>query len=119
MEKTDWNVMILHYLGLDHIGHLEGPYSPLVGPKLMEMDKIIRNIKENIDTRQNDSILFLVCGDHGMSDQGSHGGASRQEVETPFVFMDNRNNGEWHHSMKSFVTCFYHKGIRLARFLLS
>lgn len=27
LEKDDWSVLILHYLGLDHIGHLEGPYS--------------------------------------------------------------------------------------------
>ncbi len=25
LEQTDWNVMILHYLGLDHIGHKAGP----------------------------------------------------------------------------------------------
>jgi predicted AlkP superfamily pyrophosphatase or phosphodiesterase len=24
LERDDWDVMILHYLGLDHIGHLEG-----------------------------------------------------------------------------------------------
>lgn len=36
--------MILHYLGLDHIGHLEGPYSPLVAPKLLEMDSVIQRI---------------------------------------------------------------------------
>lgn len=25
LENADWNVMILHYLGLDHIGHKAGP----------------------------------------------------------------------------------------------
>ena len=34
-------MMILHYLGLDHIGHFAGPRSPLIGPKLAEMDRII------------------------------------------------------------------------------
>lgn len=40
--------MILHYLGLDHIGHLYGPQSPLVKPKLQEMDKIIEEISKKI-----------------------------------------------------------------------
>ena len=29
----------------------------------------------------------MLCGDHGMSDTGSHGGASYTEIMTPFVFM--------------------------------
>lgn len=34
--------MILHYLGLDHIGHLGGPRSTLMPNKLLEMDNIIK-----------------------------------------------------------------------------
>lgn len=41
---SDWDVLILHYLGLDHIGHLAGPRSPLVQPKLNEMDGIIEDV---------------------------------------------------------------------------
>ena len=43
-NKAIWDVMILHYLGLDHIGHLAGPQSPLVQPKLDEMDVIVKRI---------------------------------------------------------------------------
>lgn len=44
LEKDDWSVMVLHYLGLDHIGHISGPFSPLINPKLQEMDEIIGRI---------------------------------------------------------------------------
>ena len=44
LEGGDFDVMILHYLGLDHIGHMAGPTSPLIGPKLQEMDKIVQKI---------------------------------------------------------------------------
>ena len=44
LSTPDWDLLILHYLGLDHIGHLEGPYSPLVAPKLQEMDYVINRI---------------------------------------------------------------------------
>ena len=44
LRRDDWDVMILHYLGLDHIGHLAGPGSPLVRPKLDEMDDVVKKI---------------------------------------------------------------------------
>ena len=82
--------MILHYLGLDHIGHIAGPSSPLVGPKLLEMDHIINNIYNAMlswDQKREVPSLMVLCGDHGMSDAGSHGGASSSETSTPLVFM--------------------------------
>lgn len=44
LKREDWDLLILHYLGLDHIGHMTGPNSPLVGPKLREMDNILKKI---------------------------------------------------------------------------
>lgn len=44
LKREDWDILILHYLGLDHIGHISGSNSPLVGPKLQEMDKILKKI---------------------------------------------------------------------------
>ena len=46
LGAEDWDVMVLHYLGLDHIGHLAGPLSPLVAPKLRQMDDIVKRIYE-------------------------------------------------------------------------
>lgn len=48
LSSTDWDVLILHYLGLDHIGHLTGPNSPLVEPKLDEMDGIVKQIYDSV-----------------------------------------------------------------------
>ena len=83
----------MHFLGLDHIGHSAGPTSPLVGPKLQEMDQIIQEIMEALMKRNRDSneeSLFALTSDHGMNDAGSHGGASLSEVLTPLVFMSPR-----------------------------
>lgn len=41
---ANWDIMILHYLGLDHIGHMGGPRSTLMPNKLTEMDNIIKRI---------------------------------------------------------------------------
>lgn len=48
LGRDDWDIIILHYLGLDHIGHLEGPKSPLVKPKLKEMDDVIKKISNHL-----------------------------------------------------------------------
>ncbi|KAH9504211.1 hypothetical protein Btru_065320 [Bulinus truncatus] len=44
LSFPEWDLMILHYLGLDHIGHVTGPHSPLIQPKLSEMDAVIDQI---------------------------------------------------------------------------
>ena len=83
-------MMILHYLGVDHIGHIAGPSSPLLGPKLLEMDHVVNNIYKAMlkwDQGGKAPSLLVLCGDHGMSGAGSHGGASAAETSTPLVFM--------------------------------
>lgn len=37
------------YLGLDHIGHVEGPFSKLVPSKLKEMDDVIKRIHSDLN----------------------------------------------------------------------
>ncbi|XP_058796314.1 GPI ethanolamine phosphate transferase 2 isoform X2 [Phymastichus coffea] len=87
LEQKDWSVMILHYLGLDHIGHIAGPFSPLIKPKLEEMDEIIGSIESYVSAwnRNHEPTLFLVCGDHGMKDSGGHGGATSEETLVPLL----------------------------------
>lgn len=41
LKRDDWDFMILHYLGLDHIGHVEGSFSSKISNKLREMDAVI------------------------------------------------------------------------------
>ncbi|KAI0230579.1 GPI ethanolamine phosphate transferase 2 [Lamellibrachia satsuma] len=93
LSSSDWDVMFLHYLGLDHIGHLAGPRSPLIKPKLQEMDNIVRRIYTAMierDKKERTSTVLLLCGDHGMSDQGSHGGSSSSETAVPLVFISSQ-----------------------------
>ncbi|XP_069092825.1 GPI ethanolamine phosphate transferase 2 isoform X2 [Pleurodeles waltl] len=93
LKRSDWDLLILHYLGLDHIGHLSGPNSPLVGPKLLEMDNVFKKIHTSLLSKEEEDSslpsLLVLCGDHGMSETGSHGGSSREEVHTPLVFVSS------------------------------
>ncbi|KAI9189523.1 major facilitator super transporter protein [Blastocladiella emersonii ATCC 22665] len=78
---TSVNAVILHYLGLDHIGHTYGPHSTLMHPKQREMDLVIERIYSKLSSRD----LLALLGDHGMTAQGNHGGASDQELSTALV----------------------------------
>lgn len=87
LGAKDWTLLVLHYLGLDHIGHVEGPFSPRVPMKLREMDEVVRRIDEGLRGKrlssESDATLLVVTGDHGMRDTGGHGGSSYAETNVP------------------------------------
>ncbi|XP_076018185.1 GPI ethanolamine phosphate transferase 3, catalytic subunit [Genypterus blacodes] len=73
----DWDVLVAHFLGVDHCGHRFGPDHPAMADKLTQMDGVIRSVMERL---QNDTLL-VVMGDHGMTDTGDHGGESVKETD--------------------------------------
>src|SRR5262245_10784919 len=80
--------MIMHYLGLDHIGHKAGPKAPHMIPKQKEMDGIVRQIYTAIEKEEHlANTLFVLCGDHGMNEGGNHGGSAPGETSPALVFM--------------------------------
>lgn len=82
-HKDEWDVLILHYLGLDHIGHKGGSSSRFMPGKQEEMDNVIKQIYESMDG----DTLLCVMGDHGMNDLGNHGGSSNGETSAALTFI--------------------------------
>ncbi|XP_045384049.1 GPI ethanolamine phosphate transferase 2 isoform X2 [Lemur catta] len=92
LKRGDWDMLILHYLGLDHIGHVSGPHSPLIGRKLSEMDGVLMRIHTALLSKERETLLpnlLVLCGDHGMSETGSHGASSTEEVNTPLILISS------------------------------
>ncbi|KAL8723417.1 MAG: hypothetical protein Q9225_000248 [Loekoesia sp. 1 TL-2023] len=88
LENDDWSGMILHYLGLDHIGHKSGPNSPYMIPKQAEMDSVVSEIYYALETKPHlQRTLLVLCGDHGMNDAGNHGGSTEGETSPALVFI--------------------------------
>ncbi|KAK8171737.1 alkaline-phosphatase-like protein [Phyllosticta citrichinensis] len=88
LRKQDWKALIMHYLGLDHIGHKTGPFGPNMIPKQTEMDGIVKQVYSAIETQSHlKSTLIILCGDHGMNDGGNHGGSAPGETSPALVFM--------------------------------
>ena len=85
-NTNDLDVLILHYLGVDHIGHSKFPDTELgiqlLDEKLLEMDKIIEKIYNELDNDDDPDTLFFISGDHGMDPNGIHGGSADSELYT-------------------------------------
>lgn len=84
--KQPFDALILHYLGLDHIGHTGGPMSVHMKPKQQEMDGILKRLYESIDD-QDEQTLIVLMGDHGMNEIGNHGGSSEGETSPGLVLI--------------------------------
>ncbi|MBW0513396.1 hypothetical protein O181_053111 [Austropuccinia psidii MF-1] len=83
-----WDMLILHYLGLDHVGHLGGSKSALMGPKQQQLDQAIAQIFQRLsvhDAVSGQKSLLVVAGDHGMTDTGNHGGSSYDELSAALL----------------------------------
>lgn len=78
LERDDWSLLVLHYLGVDHCGHKYGPLHAEMGRKLREMNQVI----EKIVGQMADDTTLLVIGDHGMTITGDHGGDTSDEVNS-------------------------------------
>ncbi|PGH31283.1 phosphatidylinositol glycan, class O [[Emmonsia] crescens] len=85
-NATKWDVVVGHYLGVDHAGHRYGPNHAAMAAKLNQMDQVIRDVIKSID----ESTLLVVMGDHGMDGKGDHGGESDDEVEAALWMYSKR-----------------------------
>lgn len=94
-NSTKWDVLIGHFLGVDHAGHRYGPNHLAMKDKLRQMNDVIEDVVKKID----DKTLLIVMGDHGMDSTGNHGGDSPDELEST-LFMYSKNK-KFHINRKS------------------
>lgn len=83
----EYDLLILHFLGVDHCGHKFGPTHPEMNRKLLEMDAVIRNLADSLD----DNTILIMFSDHGMTEDGDHGGISIKEASgVLFAYAKNK-----------------------------
>lgn len=83
---TSWDFLILHYIGLDRIGHMGSSNGKKINFKLKEMDDVVEFIGKAIFKKETTSkYLLLITADHGMRNGGGHGGSSPEEVYVPLI----------------------------------
>ena len=54
-QSKEWDVLVTHFLGVDHAGHKYGPNHPEMGRKLAEMNAVI---EATIKILPRDAVLF-------------------------------------------------------------
>jgi hypothetical protein len=85
-RNGDWDVLILHTLGVDHIGHMIGSEGPRMRAKEAQMREMIKDLILGLQeaTARDDAreVVLMVFGDHGMTKDGNHGGATEAETDS-------------------------------------
>ena len=80
-DEEKFELLVSHFLGVDHVGHTYGPHDRHMTEKLAQMDDALSYVLETIDSTPTDSCrAALVFGDHGMTEDGNHGGGTEDET---------------------------------------
>ena len=56
LKTTDWDVLIAHFLGVDHCGHKYGPNHPEMASKLSQMDDVLRYVEVFFISEQSSTV---------------------------------------------------------------
>ena len=100
-EIDESQMIIAHFLGVDHIGHRYGSNHPVIFDKLQQLDQFVRKIiekMEKIKEEKGEEVLLIIMSDHGMTDDGNHGGSTSEEISSVLFF----------HSTKHLISPHFH-----------
>ncbi|KAK4713257.1 hypothetical protein R3W88_019164 [Solanum pinnatisectum] len=97
LYQEDWDVLIAHFLGVDHAGHIFGVDSTEMIEKLEQYNGILEKVVDVLESQNrpggfHENTLLLVMGDHGQTINGDHGGGAPEEVETSLFAMSLQKN---------------------------
>lgn len=85
LEKSK-SLFFLHLLGIDSNGHGHKPHSEQYLNNIQIVDEGIQQMVQLFESRFKDNrTSYLFTSDHGMSDYGSHGAGTDDEILTPFI----------------------------------
>lgn len=78
-SDAELEVVIVHFLGVDHVGHTYGPHNAHMDAKLGQMDAALHTVLDLLDESDH-CHAALIFGDHGMTAEGNHGGGTPAET---------------------------------------
>lgn len=77
IEDTENNIKFIHLISVDDCGHASNTvHHKRVKEALIRTDDLINTIYNDMD----DETLLVITSDHGVTDQGSHGGSLKYEM---------------------------------------
>ena len=94
-----FELVVAHFLGVDHVGHTYGPHDRHMTEKLAQRDDALSYVLETIDSTPTDSCrAALVFGDHGMTEDGNHGGGTEDETNAALFVHYSKGCGGMGHT---------------------
>ncbi|MGL5899264.1 MAG: alkaline phosphatase family protein, partial [Lactobacillaceae bacterium] len=75
-----------HFISLDAFGHLHGTHHIEMRNSLERFDKFIKQVYDKMD----DNTLLVLTSDHGITDEGEHGGVSKPEMSSFISLISKR-----------------------------
>jgi GPI ethanolamine phosphate transferase 3 subunit O len=106
--ESELEAVIVHFLGVDHVGHTYGPHNQHMDAKLRQMDNALQSVLQRLDESDH-CHTALIFGDHGMTEDGNHGGGTTEETHaalfvhtspscgamTDAVHLEQKTSSEW------------------------
>eukprot|EP01000_Liburna_glaciale_P004412 NODE_38_length_2589_cov_1490.948031_g15_i0.p1 GENE.NODE_38_length_2589_cov_1490.948031_g15_i0~~NODE_38_length_2589_cov_1490.948031_g15_i0.p1 ORF type:complete len:791 (-),score=301.44 NODE_38_length_2589_cov_1490.948031_g15_i0:216-2558(-) len=100
VPRRDHQLLIAHFLGVDHAGHRYSPDHPQMAAKLQQMDAMLRNVS----SLMSEEDMLIVMGDHGMSPGGDHGGGTDMEVSAALYVWQKKPTTRLHKDLWNTLT---------------
>ncbi|EFH50077.1 phosphatidylinositolglycan class O (PIG-O) family protein [Arabidopsis lyrata subsp. lyrata] len=97
LYEDDWDVLIAHFLGVDHAGHIYGVDSSPMINKLEQYNSVLEKVINILESQAgpgglHENTMLIVMGDHGQTLNGDHGGGTAEEVETTMFAMSTKKH---------------------------
>lgn len=92
-SDDELEVVVVHFLGVDHVGHTYGPHNEHMSAKLASMDDSLDKVLSRLDHSGRCHAAFIF-GDHGMTEDGNHGGGTEEEVSAALFVHTSPSCGE-------------------------
>ncbi|MFQ6013892.1 MAG: alkaline phosphatase family protein [Anaerolineae bacterium] len=90
LRKKKPDLLLVHFIGPDEIGHLFGGGTPEYANVVQQVDGHMAKLVAAMDLS---SSTLIVTADHGMTDVGGHGGWEKVVKEVPLIFAGKRIRG--------------------------
>lgn len=75
-----------HFISLDNLGHTHGTRHPAMGSTIRRFSGYLQEICATLDR----DTLLVVVSDHGVTDEGAHGGVSEPELASVCSFISKK-----------------------------
>nr|XP_013180900.1 unnamed protein product [Papilio xuthus] len=76
-----------HLITLDSFGHAFGLNHKIIEETLVRFDNFIKEVYDRMD----DSTLLVITSDHGVTDEGAHGGVTKEEMSSVVSFISKKD----------------------------